>query len=227
MFVSHPAWSLFSRLGEAQLLLPAMAAGVVWLARTPCSRRLAAAWVAAGFVVALLTTASKVAFIGWEIGSAALDFTGFSGHAMFAALVLPVLARVAVGRARAPGPAVAVGAGYALALAITVSRLVVHAHSASEAWSGCALGAAASGLALARTPAPDATPPRWLLVALLAWMLALPVGGPPSRTQDWVTALSLRLSGRAFPYTRYELHRQAALHRQASAGGRRAPAAQV
>ena len=39
---------------------------------------------------ALITTVTKVAFIGYEVGYAPLDYTGISGHAMFAAAVLPV-----------------------------------------------------------------------------------------------------------------------------------------
>ena len=35
--------------------------------------------------------------IGWGIGWAPLDFTGFSGHAMFAAALMPLLLRLAAG----------------------------------------------------------------------------------------------------------------------------------
>ena len=91
------AWGLVTRLGEAQILLPAMFVALLWLvlpARTP---RTALWWLAGTAVVALITTATKVAFFGYGIGYAPLDFTGISGHAMFAAAVLPVLAGLLAG----------------------------------------------------------------------------------------------------------------------------------
>ena len=204
---SDAAWSLFTRLGEAQILLPAMVAAWLWLLRTPRTRPLAADWMLATGVAASLTTATKVAFMGWFVGSAALDYTGISGHAMFAAAVLPVLARVAASGAPAPWPRAAVAAGLLLAAAIALSRVTTHAHSAFEAVLGFLLGAAASLWALRHSAAPSAPTPTWLGLALLAWMLVLPLGAPPSATHDWVTRLSLQVSGRSLPYTRADLHR--------------------
>lgn len=207
------AWALTTRLGEAQILLPAMAAAVLWLAWARPTRPLAAAWSAGGAAAVGLTTASKLAFIGWAVGVAAIDFTGFSGHSMSAALVLPVLARLAAGRMPRPWPRCAIALGYALAAAVAVSRVVVGAHSVSEVVTGFALGAAASAGALRATQAPVTLPPRWLFGALAAWLIAWPLGGPPSPTHDMVTALALRLSGNAVPYTRQDLHRDARLPR--------------
>jgi exonuclease III len=90
-------WGQITRLGEAQILLPAMALALVWLWRQPGGRPLALAWLLATGVAASITTVSKVAFLGFGIGHAPLDFTGFSGHAMFAAALMPVLVRLAAG----------------------------------------------------------------------------------------------------------------------------------
>lgn len=211
---SANAWTLFTRLGEAELLLPTMAAALVWLCLNPATRGLARTWALAGFAVASLTTASKVAFIGYRIGWESIDFTGFSGHSMFAALILPVLARIAAGRAPAPWPRLAVALGYAWAGAIAYSRIVTDAHSPSEALAGFVLGAAASAIALSAQRTEVQAPPAWLLVGVVAWMLALPVGAPPSRTHGWVTAVALELSGRSAPYTRHQMHRDAAYERR-------------
>ena len=216
--VPEHAWWLVTRLGEAQLLLPAMALALVWMARTPATRPLAASWLLAALVATLVTTASKVAFIGWEIGDATLDFTGFSGHSMFAALVLPVLVRIAAASAPLPWPRFAVVLGYALAAVVAVSRVTTHAHSVSEAVLGFVLGGAASALALRGAQAPTLPAPRWWVAVVLAWLLVLPFEAPPPRTHDWVTALSLKLSGRAVPYTRHDLHRRAAISRRAVSG---------
>lgn len=223
MLHSNAAWALFTRLGEAQILLPAMAAALLWLLRAPRTRPLAAAWALSTSVAALLTLVTKVAFIGWEVGFASLDFTGLSGHAMFAGAILPVVARIAAGRAPRPWPRRAVAIGVLMVLGIALSRVVTGAHSVSESVLGMAIGLAASAVALHRTRAPDAPTPGWLAVALAAWLLALPLAAPPSRTHDMVTELSLKLSGRSAPYTRLEMHRQAALHRQLRVSGRHAP----
>ena len=207
MTQASSAWHLFTRLGEAQILLPAMAAALLWLvlvARTP---RLAAWWLGATAAAAALTTATKVAFFGYEVGYAPLDYTGISGHAMFAAAVLPVLAGLLAGGAALRSRRAAVAAGYLLAASIAYSRLRVGAHSPVEAVAGLALGSLASGLALWAPPLPAMRPPAWLAVGLALWVLSLPVGAPPSPTHGWVIRLSMAVSDRAQPYSRHAMHR--------------------
>ena len=224
------AWHALTRLGEAQILLPAMLLAAGWLAWRGAPR-LALAWLGATGLAAVITTASKVAFLGYGIGWAALDFTGFSGHAMFAAAVLPLLLQLAAGRAGsgAPGGSVArarprgphngLAAGFVLAGAVALSRVMVGAHSWSEVLAGFALGAAASALALRWAGAlPPLRSARWVPAALLGWALLGVVGAPPSRTHDWVTRLALAQSGRTEPFrrwqTRHPLHEHPALRQQ-------------
>lgn len=200
-------WALLTRLGEAQVLLPAMAFTLWWLWRTPATRPLACWWGVGTAAAALFTTASKLAFMGWLVGYAPWDYTGISGHALFAAAVLPVMARVAAGRSAAPWPKLAIALGVLLAAGIAVSRVTTHAHSGSEAVMGFLLGSAASLLPLRRTAAPRAPTPWVLPAALAAWLMALALGAPTSRTHDWVQALAVELSGRPRPFTRHDLHR--------------------
>ncbi len=211
-------WLAVTRLGEAQILLPAFLAGALWLAfARPAgardraaqgnahahdhpARRSALRWVAAIVATTAVVTASKIAFLGFGISNAALDFTGFSGHSMYATAILPVLAAIVAGR---PGAVV----GVLAALLITWSRVKLGAHSPSEAASGLVLGAAAAGWTLADYLAhPGAVrAPWWLPLLLVAWLTLLPMKAPPSRTHDLVVAVSLKLSGRHRPYTRFEL----------------------
>lgn len=207
MTQASTAWHPFTRLGEAQILLPAMAAALLWLvlvARTP---RMAAWWLGATAAAATLTTATKVAFFGYEVGYAPLDYTGISGHAMFAAAVLPVLAGLLAGGAPPSWRRAAVAAGYLLAASIAYSRLPVGAHSPAEAVAGLALGSLASGLALWAPQLPAMRPPAWLAIGLALWVLSLPVGAPPSPTHGWVVRLSMAVSDRAQPYSRHAMHR--------------------
>jgi membrane-associated phospholipid phosphatase len=200
-------WHQITRLGEAQLLLPLLLVLAVWLARRPDGGRLAACWLAATVAAAALTTATKVAFIGWGLGFAPLDFTGVSGHAMFAAAVLPLLVRL-VGGEFAPRRAhLLLALGYGLAAMVAVSRVQVGAHSWSEVLSGFALGAVCSGGALWAAPIPALRLARWVPLGLLAWAATGVLAAPPSQTHDLVTRLALAQSGRSQPYHRWEMHR--------------------
>ena len=217
-------WPLFTRLGEAQILMPLVALAALWLWLGAGQGQLARRWLLAVGCAVALTTASKLAFIGWEVGLADWDFTGISGHAVCSAAVLPMLGWLLVcGRSRPVRRAGVLG-GFALAGLIAWSRLAVDAHSSSEAISGFVLGSLASWIALsglsrsrsaddkpfAAAGGPAASAPRWLQAAVIASLLVLPFSAPRSQSHDWVTALSMRLSGRSQPFMRHDLHRQPA-----------------
>jgi len=211
-----PAWSLITRLGEAQILLPALLVACAALAWRGGAGRLALGWLAATAAATLLTTASKVAFIGYGWGWPGLDFTGISGHAMFAAAIWPPLLWLAAGPLPAPWQGAGWLLGAALALLVGLSRLAVQAHSASEVLAGLLLGGAASALVLwvsvrplrsALPMTPFSAPlqrPLWrgLPLALLLWAVLSVAAAPPSRSHDWVTRLALAASGRSAPFLR-------------------------
>lgn len=146
-------WPLLTRLGEAQILLPAALVAAFALQRRPEGRPLALWWLLLIATAALLTTASKVAFIGWGIGWPELNFTGISGHAMFAAAVYPLLLGTLASRLPPLARQLAIGAGCALALLVGLSRIKVGAHSGSEVLAGLLVGAVASALALCQESA--------------------------------------------------------------------------
>lgn len=198
-------WHLFTRLGEAQILLPAAALVVLHLWRQPEGPALLRRWLGGLAAAVLLTTASKVAFIGWGLGSAALDYTGISGHAMFAAAVHPLLlgALVPGDRPRARRAAVLLGA--LLALGVGVSRVVVQAHSWSEVIAGLLLGGAVGSVALGLGQL-HLRVPLWPAPLLLAWLASTATLAPPSPTHSMVTRLALAVSGHARPCTRADLH---------------------
>jgi membrane-associated phospholipid phosphatase len=224
-------WRALTRLGEAQILLPAFIAGVAWLlflarsqpeitsgtvgrigsgtlAGDP-ARAAAVRWLAGIVAGTLLTTASKVAFLGFGIGWAALDFTGVSGHAMYASAILPVLAALVAGR-------VGAACGWLVAVGVMVSRIEVHAHSWSEVLVGTLVGTAIASATLARLLGPRSVllAPWWLPLLLAAWLTVVPWRAPPSRAHDAVVRLSLWLSGREVPYTRADMLRDARRDRE-------------
>ena len=200
-------WHLLTRLGEMQILLPAALLAMLALLRRPDSRPLAGWWGVFLMTAALITTASKVAFMGWGLGSAELDFTGISGHAMFAAAVYPLLLGALASHISTIGQRLAVGAGFVLALLVGISRLEVSAHSNSEVMAGLLLGGAASAGAIALAPLPRAVIGPVLPVLIALWIGVMPLHAPPSQSHGLVTKLALRLSGHQKPHTRASLLR--------------------
>ena len=87
-----------------------------------------------------LVVATKIAFIGWGIGIRSLDFTGFGGHSMRATVVIPVRFYLILQKAPPIARTSGVSLGIVFGVIIGISRLVVHAHSVSEAVAGCILG---------------------------------------------------------------------------------------
>ncbi|OYY48049.1 MAG: hypothetical protein B7Y54_14945 [Polaromonas sp. 35-63-240] len=204
-------WLLLTRLGEAQILLPLalMTFGsLLWRPHGLSARPAALGWLALFCGAIAITTASKVAFMGWGVGWAALDFTGVSGHSMFAAAVYPIVAGTLASRWSPGKRYAAIGAGYALALLVGVSRLMIGVHSPSEVVAGLLLGGVASALPLVWAGiAPGYISP--VVPALVAaWLAMMPVQAPPSTTHSLVTRMSLMLSGRSEPFTRADLQQR-------------------
>jgi membrane-associated phospholipid phosphatase len=197
-------WHLLTRLGEAQILLPAAAVVVLVLLRQGSSRRLVGLWLALLAAAVAVTTATKLAFIGWGLGSSALDFTGVSGHAMFAAAVIPLLLAALVPAQPLQGRWLAVAGGVALALLVGWSRLEVQAHTVSEVLAGVVLGGAVSATVLWRERLPQLRLNAWLPLGMALWLLLTPSYAPPSHSHDMVTRLALVLSGHLVPHTRAE-----------------------
>ena len=209
---SSVLWQAVTRFGESGILLPCALLIAAALAVRGRELRPALAWLLPLAAAVLLTTASKIAFLGFGLGIAALDFTGFSGHAMVAAALDPMLGFTLASAWRAPGRRAAVAAGYALALLVAVSRYKIGVHSASECVLGFGLGALASGTALAVLDS-GVRPalPALAVAGMAAWFaVALTPPQPILPSHEVVTWMSLKLSGRTQPFTRADLHRATA-----------------
>ncbi|NVO05229.1 MAG: phosphatase PAP2 family protein [Rhodoferax sp.] len=205
-----PYWHFITRLGEAEILLPAALLTAGALLARPHTRRLALGWMALLALAATLTTASKLAFIGWGLGSAAMNFTGVAGHAMFASAIYPVLMLTFVPGASRSRWHFALGLGLALALLVAISRLAVGAHSLSEVLAGLLVGGSVTAATLAWYPSTGLAMRPIVPALLLAWVAVTPFQLQASQTHSLVTRLALAMSGHEAPYTRAELlrHRQ-------------------
>jgi len=200
-------WYLITRFGEVQNLLPAALWVCLALLRSDATRPLAYRWLLGLALVTLVDMASKIVFIGWGVGLASWNFTGFSGHAMFSAAIYPLLMATLAARLSPGGQKAALGVGLALAAVVCVSRLMVDAHSVSEVVLGWLLGTGVTLLAVAKPGLQRVTWRLYVPVLLALWMVLAPLLAPPLPTHWAVTRLALLLSGRAHPYTRLDLTR--------------------
>jgi membrane-associated phospholipid phosphatase len=203
----HHFWVLLSAFGESRLLLPA--ALIAMLSIAASERPAVINWLWALGIASAVVLVSKVAFLGWGVGWAAIDFTGFSGHSMVSSAIYPVLG-YALGNMRSVRAArVMAAVGALLAVLIGISRVELSAHSVSEVVLGLLIGGAVSALVLVRWPA-ERVGVRATMVALgfVVSGLAGYSVAPQVRTHDVVVAMALALSGADTPYTRSALHQR-------------------
>jgi membrane-associated phospholipid phosphatase len=195
-------WQTLTGMGALSLTGPSAMAIALWLALGR-SWRLAGYWCALFLAGMAGVVVTKVAFIGWGIGLPALDFAGFSGHAMRAAAVLPLAFFLALQNASVSARKTGVIVGVSCAVLISVSRVVVGAHSVSEAVLGCALGL---GVALAfmwraRGEQFHVLHPL-LIAASMSAIFLMPKADTSPATQQSMVELALYLSGHERPFVR-------------------------
>jgi len=194
-------WTLITNFGDSAVMLPAAVMIALWLVAGGAWRA-AFVWLSAFGAGTVLVVGTKIAFLGWGVGSAQLDFTGVSGHTMLATSVtltaIHLLSRGLPERHRLMLLAI----GLAGTLAVGMSRLALEAHSASEVCAGLAIGGlVAGGFALSsRQMAPPKLPPG-LMIAVLA-MVCVMMHGHQAGAQGLIARLALYLSGHGAVYTR-------------------------
>lgn len=191
------------------LLLPCAAIVFIILLLSPTSRKPTWQWMLLFGGVGAVVCVSKLAFMGWGIGSRHWDFTGFSGHSALSASIWPVLLWLLCGRFSSPVRRTAVIVGYLLAAVVGYSRLVIHAHSTSEVITGLALGFIVSStfLILQR----GTQPPR-LSYRKIAVTLALPLvlinSGTAAPTQGLLERIAVTIAPVEKPFVRADLHKK-------------------
>ncbi|HTH45417.1 MAG TPA: phosphatase PAP2 family protein [Oxalicibacterium sp.] len=192
-------WSYFTKLADTNVLMTLAFLLAAWMA---CLRRWreTALWLFLFCGGLAIVAATKIAYIGWGIGIASLDFTGISGHAMRAAAVAPVISVLAVPSRSRAAIVIALLAAIAFSIAIAVSRLILHQHSMSEVLSGLLLGGALAAIFLAWSHYRRIT--RWNigLVAACVFIALAGLMAKPAPTERWIVGIALYLSGHDQPY---------------------------
>jgi len=194
-------WHWLSVIGSLAVTGPIGVAIVVWLLAGK-SWRLTAIWLALFGAGMALVVVTKMAFIGWGIGVASVEFAGFSGHAMRAAAVFPVAGFLATRSSSQLLHWIGTAVGVLLAVLIAVSRVYVRAHSVSEAVTGCLLGLVVAAVFIWYASTENHMALSRLLVLLCIPVLLVAPQVEPIPAEQWITKAALYLSGRDQPFTR-------------------------
>ncbi|MFC0229314.1 phosphatase PAP2 family protein [Serratia aquatilis] len=205
-------WHFLTFFGDSMLLLPCAAIIFIILMLSPTCRRQTWEWTLLFGGVGAVVCVSKLAFMGWGIGSRTFDFTGFSGHSALSASIWPVLLWLLCGRFSSPVRRVAVVAGYLLAAVVGYSRLVIHAHSTSEVITGLALGFVVSStfLLLQRGSHPPRLSYRKIAAALVLPLILINTGSA-APTQGLLERIAVTIAPIEKPFVRADLHTKPAV----------------
>jgi membrane-associated phospholipid phosphatase len=205
------SWVGLTDFGDSAAMLPAAALIALWLALGRAWLQMAL-WCSGFAALAALVAISKIAFLGWGIGSETLDFTGISGHTALAVGILSVGADLSLAdrgrRVRRVGTALSAAVGVAIGL----SRLVLHVHSPSEVAAGATLGAALAAIYIWRATYADPAKLRPATLGILLLLTLATIHGQRAPTQSFLTRVALALSGRAVPYDHADWPAPRSLH---------------
>ena len=157
-----------------------------------------------------IAAGSQIAFLGWGIGVERIAFAGFSGHATRAAAVFPVALFVVFAREKSWSGTLSVIVGVIAAALVAVSRVMIGAHSQSEAGAGFVLGlvvAICFVRHIGKQRANIMAAPLMVLCLAPFFSPTQPTTVSASMTHQWLIGVSLKLSGHDRPYSRDDWER--------------------
>ncbi len=202
-------WKTLTYFGDSMLLLPtAMILALImpW----KCSNRYTVwYWLFTFGMAGLVVSLSKIAFLGFGLGSARLNFTGFSGHSAMSATLWPVMlwllsARLCERRRRLA----AMTTGYLIPLMVGISRLALGYHSMSEVITGLILGYTLSTVFLLSQRSTTLIGCSFVQLTVVLIIPLLLLGrGSVATTQQFLERLSVQIAGIDHPWRRADLLR--------------------
>ncbi len=201
-----PTLHFLTYFGDSMLLIPTAIVMAVLMAWKSSEWRTAAYWCLTFCATGAVVSLTKVAFMGFGLGNAHLNFTGVSGHTAMAATLWPVMLWLLSGRFSGTARVLAVGVGYLIPVMVGVSRLLLSYHSTSEVITGLMLGFTLSSAFLVsqRRVRLQRFSALQLCVALVLPLLLLSQGRLAT-TQQFLQRLSVQIAGIEHPWTRGDL----------------------
>ncbi|MEG3112409.1 MULTISPECIES: phosphatase PAP2 family protein [Pantoea] len=202
-------WKTLTYFGDSMLLIPTAVIIALILPWKSDNRRTVLYWIVAFGLAGLFVSLSKILFLGFGIGSAHYNFTGFSGHSAMSATLWPVMLWLISGRWSSLWRGFALGVGYLIPLMVGFSRLVIHAHSKSEVVTGLLLGFTLSTAFLISQRRTALKGFSWPQVSVVLLVPLLLLGqGRVATTQQFLERFSANLAGLEKPFSRADLFRQ-------------------
>lgn len=203
------SWKTLTYFGDSMLLIPTAIILALLMPWKSSDRRTVWYWVVTFSLAGLIVSLSKIAFLGFGLGSARFNFTGFSGHSAMSATLWPVMLWLLSGRlGESRWRYAAIAVGYLIPLMVGVSRLALNYHSLSEVVAGLILGYTLSSAFLVSQ---RSTAVRGFSLAQLSVALLIPLvlmgHGRIATTQQFLARLSVHIAGSDHPWTRAELLR--------------------
>jgi membrane-associated phospholipid phosphatase len=204
--VSWHILHILTYFGDSMLLIPTAVIMAILITWKNSDRRAVWYWALAFCAAGAIVSLSKIAFLGYGIGSARFNFTGFSGHSAMSATLWPVMLWLLSGRLKPARRTCAVVVGYLIPLMVGASRLVLNYHSTSEVVAGLILGFTLSTAFLVsqRRSELQGFSATQLCIALLLPLLLMS-HGRLATTQQFLQRFSVQLSGIDHAWTRAEL----------------------
>jgi membrane-associated phospholipid phosphatase len=204
--VSWHILHILTYFGDSMLLIPTAVIMAILITWKNSDRRAVWYWALAFCAAGAIVSLSKIAFLGYGIGSARFNFTGFSGHSAMSATLWPVMLWLLSGRLKPAWRTCAVVVGYLIPLMVGASRLVLNYHSTSEVVAGLILGFTLSTAFLVsqRRSELQGFSATQLCIALLLPLLLMS-HGRLATTQQFLQRFSVQLSGIDHAWTRAEL----------------------
>jgi membrane-associated phospholipid phosphatase len=164
--------NLITDLGDSALIVPASATMVAYLLYLR-SMTTAAAWITALALCAVLTLVAKIGFHACGAAVPFLHMQSPSGHTSLSTTFYGACA-VMIARDKSGGQRVAVlVAGVAVVLAIAASRVILRHHTATEVFTGLAIGLCSIAWFVYRTVGQPSLILRWRPVLVMIGIVAL------------------------------------------------------
>ncbi len=190
-------WAAFTKLADSNFTMPLAALLAIWLAGARAWKPFFLWCLLFGSAI-VLVVATKIAYIGWGAGIAAINFTGISGHTMRATAITPALMALLLQNQSRQILQLGLLAGIGFGIAIGISRLAIHVHSVSEVVSGCLLGAVIGlGFAYLIRGKEIALNRKLLIICITALLPVLTL--KPAPTESWMENVAYYLSGKERP----------------------------
>jgi len=204
--VSWHILHILTYFGDSMLLIPTAVIMAILITWKNSDHRAVWYWMLAFCAAGAIVSLSKIAFLGFGIGSARFNFTGISGHSAMSATLWPVMLWLLSGRFSSFWRTFAVGIGYLIPLMVGMSRLILNYHSQSEVVSGLFLGFTLSTTFLVsqRCSELKGFSTGQLCITLLLPLLLIS-DGRTATTQQFLQRLSVQIAGIDHAWTRAEL----------------------